>query len=217
MQAAVTAQTAPGGMAPLLYVMGPSGAGKDSLLQGVRPLLADLPVAFVRRYITRPAGRGEWHIPLTRERFARLCQAGTFALTWESHGLCYGIAASADCALAHGITMVVNGSREALPRAVRRFPSLVPLCVDVHLDVLRARLAARGRENEQEMAERLARASLPLPEVPGMQPCLHLDNSGELATATLALADIIRKLTADYAAARAAAGLQHRRVITRAV
>ncbi len=182
--------------APLLYVMGPSGAGKDSLLQAVRPLLADLPVAFVRRYITRPAGRGEWHIPVSTERFARLAAEGSLALTWHSHGLDYGIAASVDLALAHGITMVVNGSREALPRAVRRFPTLQPLLIDVDASVLRARLTARGREQGADLEERLARAALPLPEAEGMRPCLHLDNSGDLATATQALAAMIRQLAA---------------------
>ncbi len=38
----------------LVYVMGASGSGKDSLLQALRPRLRGVPVAFARRYITRP-------------------------------------------------------------------------------------------------------------------------------------------------------------------
>ena len=66
--------------ASLIYVMGPSGAGKDSLLSATKTLLQGAPVAFVRRYITRPAARGEWHIPVSEERFAHLEEDGAFRL-----------------------------------------------------------------------------------------------------------------------------------------
>ena len=39
----------------LIYVMGPSGAGKDSLLGYARERLAEQPLVFAHRYITRPA------------------------------------------------------------------------------------------------------------------------------------------------------------------
>ena len=162
--------------ASLIYVMGPSGAGKDSLLSATKTLLQGAPVAFVRRYITRPAARGEWHIPVSEERFAHLEEDGAFSLAWHSHGLFYGIPASAGLALANGITLVVNGSR------------------DVKLDVLRTRLEGRGRENGAALEERLARASMPLPEVSGMPAPLRIDNSGSLDAAAATFAKMIRDL-----------------------
>ena len=183
--------------ASLIYVMGPSGAGKDSLLSATKPLLRGAPVAFVRRYITRPASRGEWHIPVSEERFAHLEEDGAFSLTWHSHGLFYGIPASAGLALKNGITLVVNGSREALPRAFSCYPGLVPVLVDVKLDVLRARLEGRGRESGAELEERIARASMPLPQVPGMPAPLRVDNSGSLDDAAATFAKMIRALMAQ--------------------
>lgn len=176
----------------LFYVMGPSGAGKDSLLKAVKPLLYGLPVAFVRRYITRSSAQGEWHIPVTRTRFARMEEEGAFALTWFSHGCSYGIAKSIDCALAHGIFPVVNGSREALPRAQHHYPDLVPFLIDVDPAILRSRLEGRGRESGADIEERLQRAFMPLPPVPGMMPCLHIDNSGSLEDAALHMARLMQ-------------------------
>lgn len=180
--------------ASLIYVMGPSGAGKDSLLSATKTLLQGAPVAFVRRYITRPAARGEWHIPVSEERFAHLEEDGAFSLTWHSHGLFYGIPASAGLALANGITLVVNGSREALGRAFSCYPTLVPVLVDVKLDVLRTRLEGRGRESGAALEERLARASMPLPQVPGMPTPLRIDNSGSLNDAAATFAKMVRAL-----------------------
>ena len=180
--------------ASLIYVMGPSGAGKDSLLSATKGLLQGAPVAFVRRYITRPAARGEWHIPVSEERFAHLEEDGAFSLTWHSHGLFYGIPASAGLVLANGITLVVNGSREALGRAFSCYPTLVPVLVDVKLDVLRTRLEGRGRESGAALEERLARASMPLPQVSGMPAPLRIDNSGSLDAAAATFAKMIRDL-----------------------
>jgi hypothetical protein len=53
----------------LIYVMGPSGAGKDSLLGFAREKVPGEPVVFAHRYITRPTGNGENHIALTPEEF----------------------------------------------------------------------------------------------------------------------------------------------------
>ena len=51
--------------------MGPSGAGKDSILDRARVLtLPGTPVVFAHRYITRPAGSGgENHVALSAAEF----------------------------------------------------------------------------------------------------------------------------------------------------
>lgn len=145
--------------ARLIYVVGPSGSGKDSLLRYAREKLADDPgVVFAHRYITRPADAGgENHVALTPAEFASRQRNRLFALAWESHGHAYGIGIEINQWLAKGASVVVNGSREYLGEASRRFPELLAVRIDVPAEVLRARLLARGREDAVSVEQRLER------------------------------------------------------------
>lgn len=128
----------------LIYVMGPSGSGKDSLLSALRPRLRGLPVAFARRYISRPAcAGGEQHMALSAGSILSMEAQGRLAMRWSSHGCQYGIGRSIDGSLEHGICVIVNGSREYLPEALRRYPDLLPVLVEVEPAILRQRLLAR--------------------------------------------------------------------------
>lgn len=178
----------------LIYVMGPSGAGKDSLLLALRPLLEGEPVAFVRRCITRPASAGgERHIPVSRERFEELAARGRFSLHWHSHGLRYGIPAAWDRLLERGTSLIVNGSRAAFPEALRRHPDLIPVLVSAPVPVLRARLLARGRESGTDLEERMQGALMPVPDEASAAGLIRIDNAGRLEDAADALAQEIRK------------------------
>jgi ribose 1,5-bisphosphokinase len=145
----------------LIYVVGPSGAGKDSILNGARSRLpVRAPLVFAHRYITRPVDAGgENHVALSQAEFALRRDRGLFALHWEGNGLFYGVGREVDAWMAAGLTVVVNGSREYLDEAARRYPSLLPLAVTVPSSVLRQRLVARGRETPERIEERLARAA----------------------------------------------------------
>ena len=147
----------------LVAVVGPSGAGKDTLMAGARSRLGpDGRFRFVRRSITRPASAGgEEHEPLDRDAFLRRRDGGGFALWWEAHGLLYGIPRDIEADLAAGRRVVANLSRGVLSEADARYPLLV-LEITAPPEVLAARLAARGRENPDAIAERLAREA-PLP------------------------------------------------------
>ncbi|WP_338665161.1 phosphonate metabolism protein/1,5-bisphosphokinase (PRPP-forming) PhnN [Pararoseomonas sp. SCSIO 73927] len=148
----------------LVAVVGPSGAGKDTLMEAARAaLVRDPRVAFLRRAITRPAeAGGEDHLPLSREAFLVGRDTGHFALWWEAHGLLYGIPAGPlETALAKGRAAVANLSRRALADAAARFPLRV-VEITASPEVLSARLAARGREGAEDIARRLAREA-PLP------------------------------------------------------
>ena len=80
-------------MSRLFYVIGASGAGKDTLINYARTKINGLqPVIFAHRYITRPPFTGnENHISLSSEEFQSRIKANLFALYWESHGNFYGI------------------------------------------------------------------------------------------------------------------------------
>ena len=92
----------------LILIVGPSGAGKDTLLNGARDALADdLRFRFVRRIITRPGDMGqEAHESATEQAFELRRQAGDFALTWRAHGLHYGIPAEISMDLARGRVVI---------------------------------------------------------------------------------------------------------------
>jgi len=104
-----TARPTPG---TFFFVVGPSGAGKDTLIDGVRTALAGEGYVFARRVITRPADSiGEDHEAETPAGFARRLAAGEFLLAWQAHGLDYGLPATLLGALAAGSHVVANGSR----------------------------------------------------------------------------------------------------------
>lgn len=164
-------------------VVGPSGVGKDTVMEAVRS--ADPRVVLVRRVITRPAAAGgEAFEGVDRAAFAAMKAAGDFALDWEAHGLAYGIPVSIHNDLGAGRPVLFNGSRAMLAEAVKVFPGLRVLSITATNDVLAARLRARGRESEDQITQRLARAKLPLPA--GLR-VTEIDNSGALDRAVEAV------------------------------
>jgi ribose 1,5-bisphosphokinase len=146
--------------AHLVYLIGASGAGKDSLLTEARHSIdGKYPLVFAHRYITRPADQGgENHVELSYAEFARREQHGLFAMSWEAHGNCYGIGIEIDFWRSAGVHVVVNGSRDYLPEAMRRYPTLRVIEVYVSPEVAYTRLKARGREDEEAIRARVARS-----------------------------------------------------------
>lgn len=151
---------APVRQAALYYVMGASGAGKDSLIRYARAHLPDgTPVVFAHRYITRrPDAGGENHIALDHREFEVRLRYGCFAMSWQAHGRAYGIGVEIDQWYANGLSVVVSGSRAYFEDAVTRYPDLCPVLVRAPRRILRERLIARHREDEAAIAERLERA-----------------------------------------------------------
>ncbi|WP_051630341.1 phosphonate metabolism protein/1,5-bisphosphokinase (PRPP-forming) PhnN [Afifella pfennigii] len=165
----------------LILVVGPSGAGKDSLIEYGRKALADeARIVFARRTITRAEGAFEDHATLTEELFRERAETGGFALHWRAHGLSYGVPASIAADLAAGRSVVVNASRLAVAEARQRFLPLRVVVVTARREVLAERLRGRGRESEADIARRLDRAEIGLPSGSDV---VRLDNSGPLAVA----------------------------------
>jgi len=167
----------------LIVVVGPSGAGKDSVLQAWRQLLlpAEAP-AQVRRVITRPADpHGENHEPIDEPTFARMCLSNELAFWWSAHGLHYGVRRESLAPLAQGRWVVMNGSRGHLPQLRRRAPKAHVVEVTAPPEVLAKRLAGRGREDPAAVAARLAR------ETPESDASLVVSNTGDVAEAAQVL------------------------------
>lgn len=142
----------------LIAVVGPSGAGKDTLMAGARAALArDTRFRFVRRAITRPAeAGGEDHEAFTEADFMARRAAGGFALSWEAHGLHYGIPRDIEADMAARRVVIANLSRAVLLEASARYRLRV-LNITAPIDILATRLATRGRESATDIAARLAR------------------------------------------------------------
>lgn len=178
----------------LIYLMGPSGAGKDSLIEAAREPLQALNCEVVRRVITRSAESvGEDAIGVSREEFEQHRIEGDFALSWNANGLDYGIPIEIDQWLNDGQHVLVNGSRGHLAQALHRYPTLLPVLLTVRDEVLRERLLRRGRESFAEIEARLHRNELFTAEGSIGDTQIHrLDNSGELSTTVASLLDLLR-------------------------
>lgn len=160
----------------LIAVVGPSGAGKDSLMEALKDRQPDLHL--VRRVITRPeAAGGEDFDGISPALFAARAAGGDFVLHWQAHGLGYGIPVSVLDVIQGGRDALVNLSRGVLTQAARRFATLHVLHVTASAEVLSRRLSGRGRESPAEIARRLARRTPPFPE--GLRVS-EIDNSGTL-------------------------------------
>ena len=175
----------------LCLVVGPSGAGKDSLIAGAAAARGGDPrFVFPRREITRPADAGgEDHVAVDASAFARRRDAGFYALAWDAHGLSYGIPASINAALAQGNSVTVNVSRTVIDAARARYPNLRVLHVTAPLPLLAQRIAARGREPAEDVEARLARAGNAAPTGPDV---VEICNDSQLETAVAAFVAAIR-------------------------
>ncbi|MCP3708316.1 phosphonate metabolism protein/1,5-bisphosphokinase (PRPP-forming) PhnN [Paraburkholderia sp. CNPSo 3274] len=178
----------------LIYVMGPSGAGKDTLLRYARERLSGEDVVFAHRYITREDSGGENHVALTEAEFEARSQRGLFALQWRSHALRYGVGVEIDQWMALGCTVVVNGSRAYAGEAFARYPRMTLVHIEAAQHVLAARLASRARETPEQVALRLARRA-PF-EVPSGAAFARIDNSGHLEEAGGAFVKLVRQVAA---------------------
>jgi len=161
----------------LIGVVGPSGVGKDSVMQALSRAAPD--VHLVRRVITRPSGaEGEAFERVNETEFASRRDAGDFVLHWRAHGLHYGIPVSEIAPLDLGGTCLVNLSRGVLAEADARFEAFTTLHLTASPHVLATRLRGRGRETGEEIAKRLSRAGFGLPL--GLRGVINISNDGPL-------------------------------------
>ncbi len=175
----------------LIYVVGPSGAGKDSLLAWLRERLpVRSPLHFARRCITRAVQTdGEQHEPLDVAAFYKLRDADAFALHWQANGLHYGVRREELTSLQNGTCVIVNGSRAHVAETALQFPEMILLHVNASKETLRARLQARGRETPEAIEARIERVAIltsptttPIIEI---QNDTTLDAAGEKLLASL--------------------------------
>ena len=180
----------------LIYVVGPSGVGKDSLLNWLRAHVRSMKVApalhFARRTVTRAQGNSnEDHESVDIETFTQLVSSRAFALQWEAHGLHYGVRHTE--VIGRSGWVMVNGSRAYLEQARALFAGLTALHVCAPEAEVHARLAARQRETPAQVQARMLRASAA--DVAPAPSDLAIVNAGTLDATAAELCELLQAHT----------------------
>ena len=142
------------------YIMGPSGSGKDSVIDGVCNYFADQ-VSRPPRYITRilSSNDAEQHNVIAPEIFDELHDKDCFSLSWQANGYRYAYDKQWLNDLDEQKIVLLNGSREYWSEAQEKFADLlVPIVLSLDSDVQRSRLEGRARESQSEIEQRIERS-----------------------------------------------------------
>ena len=143
----------------LVLVVGPSGAGKDTLLRPAQAACADdHNVVFPRRVVTRASSADEDNIALSPDEFARARDHGDFAVHWDAHGHSYALPLEINDDIRAGRAVVANVSRTVIAALRQTYTNVVVVAITAPPEVLAQRLAARARHTDGNIADRLARS-----------------------------------------------------------
>jgi len=183
------------GPGALVVVVGPSGAGKDTLIGLAHTLCADDPrILFPLRIVTRQPSAAEHHDSIAPVAFDDAIGQGAFAFWWEAHGLKYALPATIDAQITRGHTVVCNVSRGILSAVRSRYAHVTVVLVTAPQEVLAARLGARGREGGGAVSERMARAA---PYIKELAPDVVIENIGDPHDGAQHLAAVLRLATSS--------------------
>ena len=142
----------------LILVVGPSGAGKDTLLGLAGATCAgDGNIVFARRVVTREASSFEDNVQLSVDDFCTALARGEFAMHWEAHGHRYGLPRTIDDDIRAGRTVVVNVSRSVIDVMRHAYVNVLVVAITAPSDVLAQRLAMRARTSDGMLQDRLTR------------------------------------------------------------
>jgi ribose 1,5-bisphosphokinase len=159
-EALIIPEPAPGAIGPgrLILVVGPSGAGKDTLLGVAKAACAEHKnIVFPRRVVTRQASSSEDNAQLGLDDFRQALARGDFAMHWEAHGHSYGLPREIDDDIRAGRSVVVNASRTVIDAARRSYANVTVIAITAPPEVLAERLKMRARGSDGKVEDRLSR------------------------------------------------------------
>ena len=177
----------------LVLVVGPSGAGKDTVMRGAAAELSGNPrYVFPKRVVTREAdATAEDHDSMSLSQFNAALAMGDFMLSWQAHGNCYGIPETVADAIAQGQIAVINVSRHILHEAAEKYPNIVIAEINADIEVRIARIQNRGREQAEDA---LKRASRETPKFPEGVKIIRIENNGAAKSAIAQFTEALKQL-----------------------
>lgn len=153
-----TAQSTAIGPGRLVLVVGPSGAGKDTLLGLAKTACTESSnIVFPRRIITREASASEENEEVSPGTFQEALARGDYAMHWEAHGHCYALSRAIEDEIRAGRTVVANVSRTVSGAMRRAYANVIVVSITAPPDVLAARIAMRARSSDGRLDSRLHR------------------------------------------------------------
>jgi ribose 1,5-bisphosphokinase len=142
----------------LILVVGPSGAGKDTLLGLAKAACGDhRNIVFPRRAITRQASASEDNEEVSAGMFEAALARDEYAMHWEAHGHRYALSRAIDDEIRAGHTVVANVSRTIIAAMRRAYVEVVVISITAPPNVLAERLAMRSRSSDGNIEHRLGR------------------------------------------------------------
>lgn len=176
----------PSGM--FVAIVGPSGAGKDTILSGLRLRLPQGSFLFPRRIITRQPDATEESLYLSEQAFQSSKLAGEFLIAWEAHGLHYAIPRQVLHNLEAGQHVIANISREAVPGLRSQLRRVLVVHITARPDILEERLRRRGREFGDDQRDRLHRG---LRLDAALEADIRIENNGSAEEAIISLMNVL--------------------------
>lgn len=173
----------------LIFVVGTSGSGKDSVIRETVAYLTKngVPAQIMKRMITRKPDENEKSNYLPVDEF--LSRKSEFAIAWKIYGNWYGIPwDSLSIAYENHSLLLINVSRGVLYEARKLFPSSLIILVTVPKKTAESRIKKRGRENNEGIQMRLSRMTSKIDMPP---PNRIIANTGDLKDSAIELGDYL--------------------------
>lgn len=186
------------GVPLLVVVSGPSGVGKDTLLERLAQLNHDMKFHFVVTATTRRPRQGERdgvnHHFLDRTEFERMIAAGELLEYANVYGNYYGVPKSqVRTALAQGKHVLLRVDVQGAERLRSVAPEAVFIFVlPPSLETLEARLVARGKDSPDSIKTRLAAARAEIAQSDRFDYTI-VNGDGALDESVRSLVDIIQR------------------------
>lgn len=170
----------------IVLIAGPSGAGKDTLLNLSKDTLKDHKhINFLKRCITRKPDGNEDNTFLTDNEFSDYLAKDMFLTHWEAHENRYGILKKD---IIEGVN-IISVSRTVIKDICQSAENVSVVEITASKDVLFERLSSRGRESGEQIKKRLER------DVPiSIEDKTVIDNSGEVSLALVKFVSFINEL-----------------------
>jgi ribose 1,5-bisphosphokinase len=168
-------------------IVGPSGSGKQALIDAVlaaRPDIGRAPLIVSAQNSNNTCVVGS----VSPDRFLHYKRRDMFALQWDSDGFRYGLTHDAAKKLRDGESLILSSDSSIIDDAKALYPNVQVIYITARMDVLRRRLASMAFGTDTEIDMHLAQSARMRPR---KQDFVTVDTSDSIAAGAKALMDAI--------------------------